>query len=293
MAKADGKVTIDSVNTQVGLMKNQLSYQWRVLTQIAERLGFCVDDEGEYLMDSDKSIVANMGQQQPGTTAVASASTPAMDITTFTSEFIDQLQTRPIPVDFGKQKVPIDLASLLDSNQVLHDRVFQPWHEDYGKLRTSMLKLFGYVEIDICGNKVLKVDEHPEIPKNHLIEDAVTDAPTETTLHSAFVGFRRMLWADMVSRFWKSFAYFIAILGFGFGCCQWYEQWQLSKEIQRYEVVRAYYNIFPEHVQIWDDMFTKIDKFGCDDMMKQVQDLKAQKEREEIERIKKQIRRKK
>ncbi len=233
MAKID---KLDTIITNVGEVKSNQDKLWQALKTIAERLGFSLSDEGNYFMESDNTDIPKLGLQSGDQAVSTPATTQTMDVDTFANAVLEKFKENPPKVDLGKQTVPIDTKSLLEGNKHLFETVTQPWNNWFIKFHKALLKLNGYKEVKVGDDIILAVDDNPQIPANPFKDDSPiepTAKPKSNVKRSKFGYFLHRIWLDIISCFWKTFAYYIASLAIAFGTFLWWEQKQRADELDK------------------------------------------------------------
>ncbi len=240
---AKDKVTLETISGQLSGVSSELSNQWNALNTLAGRLGISLTDTGEYFMESDNTDIPQLSQQSLGCDVPSQPPAPAMDVTTIAKEVVAEFKKNPPSVDLGKQSVSLDIMSIVKANKGLFDVVTKPWSDWFINHRKSMLKLHGYKEVTVGDDTILAVDDSPAIPPNPLKDDSVrepTEKPKPRVKRSKLGSLLHRIWLDIVSCFWKTFAYYIASLAVLFGTCLWWEQKQRAEELNKRVLIYRY-----------------------------------------------------
>lgn len=224
MAKDISRLTDDNFKVQWNKDNAAHDAQWKVLVRIAEEYGLGFDNKGELIFEDgtnnkDKSNVPNAVPMAVDTTKLIN------EIKTVISNAIPKVDTSKLTVQFSPQ-------IHIKNNDEVFQTVTEKWDKWLKKHIDELLRAHGIVE-DICfdGEHAYKLadDVSPQEQKPW--------APPKKP--SAFKRFRMRLWEDVVSSFWKGFAYFALFCCTCFGYYQWYYNQKMKTIVKEYVVVRS------------------------------------------------------
>lgn len=172
-------------------------------------------------------------------------------------------------------KSTITLEQLDGFNKDLYRRLARPWNEHFASVMTVIMQLFG-LEFSKDEDGTLRIS--PIYPLlQGIFESKAKSSPkstfskwskrilSETIRKKLHNGWQRV-WADVTSCFWKSFAYYVAALGFGFGLIQW---WVCSRTTDRVttelNIIRMVVGSDSGGKQLLNSIDSDIRNYGLDD----------------------------
>lgn len=209
MAKESNKLTDDTIKAQWSKNNSEHSKLWNAVGHLGEEVGMAFDGDGNVTFREDRVSVA----PQPT---------------------IDEDMLRSIIASAIKENMPkIDTDIHIKNNQEVFTAVTEVWDSWIDYNYNMFLKANKIVnDMDFGeGMHAYKLEPDADMPAT----------PQCRTSHKNTViqGFLKRLWADMVSTFWKAFAYSLAIccaLGL---CYQYYQNRKLLSLANEYAVVRS------------------------------------------------------
>jgi hypothetical protein len=223
MAKDNPKLTDDNFKAQWTKENAAHDAQWKVLVRIAEEYGLGFDTKGEVIFED--------GANDKAKSNVPNAAPTTIDTTQLVTDIKNAISGVMPKVDTSKLKIDFSPQIHVKNNNDVFDSVTAKWDEWIKKFISEYLKAHGVVQ-DICfnGEHVYKIE--PPIHNNK----PTTYTPPKQP--SAFTRFRHRLWEDVVSSFWKGFAYAALICCACFAYYEYYYNQKLVRTVKEYMVIR-------------------------------------------------------
>lgn len=260
MAKDISRLTDDNFKVQWNKDNAAHDAQWKVLVRIAEEYGLGFDNKGEVIFEDgtnnkDKSNVPNAEPMAVDTTKLIN------EIKTVISNAMPKVDTSKLTVQFSPQ------IHVKNNNEVFQV-VTEKWDKWLTKHNDELLRAHGIVE-DICfdGEHAYKLADDVS-PLEH-------KSWTPPKKPSAFKRLRMRLWEDVVSSFWKGFAYFALFCCACFGYYQWFYNQKMKTIVKEYVVVRFILEKDPIYKQRLKGIDTFIMEEDVSNIYKYVEKTKA------------------
>lgn len=232
MAKDISRLTDDNFKVQWNKENAAHDALWKVLVRIAEEYGLGFDNNGEVIFED--------GANNKAKSNVSNATPTATDITKLINEIKAVISSSTPKTDTSKLTVKLSPEIHVKNNNDVFQAVTEKWDAWLKKHNDELLRAHGVVE-DICidGEHVYK-----------LADDVSTQQQipwTPPKKPSAFKRFRMRLWEDVVSSFWKCFAYGALITCLGFSIFEYYYNHKLVRIAKEYTIVRHYLEQYPDY----------------------------------------------
>ncbi|WP_270436444.1 hypothetical protein [Candidatus Bacteroides intestinigallinarum] len=262
MAKDISKLTDDNFKAQWTKENAAHDALWKVLVRIAEEYGLGFDSKGE--------VVFEDGANNKTKSNVPNATPMATDTTKLINEIKSVISSSIPKTDTSKLTVKLSPEIHVKNNNDVFQAVTEKWDEWLKKHNAEILRVHGVVE-DICigGEHAYKmaddVSSHEQIPW------------TPPKKPSAFKRFRMRLWEDVVSSFWKSFAYGLLICCTCFAGYEYYYNRKLVRIAKEYTIVRHYLEQYPDYKQRLNNIDTFLQE---EDVYKVYRYMEQQKEKQ-------------
>lgn len=249
MAKDTTKISDDNIKAQWS--KNNASHDalWKVVVRIAEEYGLGFNENGEVIFDENADKKSKSDAPTTSPTSIDSAKLIA--------EIKSALSTSGVNIENPKMKIEISDQIHVKNNNEIFQAVTEKWDNWLKQFIKEYLKAHGVVK-DICieGEHVYQV-EQPS-PK---VKPTIYTPPKKP---SVFTSFRQSLWEDVVSSFWKCFAYIALFCCACFGFYQWYYNQKMKALVKEYVIVRSLLENDPTYQQRLKGIDTFIQEEGID-----------------------------
>ena len=259
MAKDASKISDDNIKAQWSKVNASHDALWKVVVRIAEEYGLGFDENGEVIFEEK-------ADNKPKSDAPTPLST-SIDTTKLVAEIKAAMSTVGFNIENPKMKVEISDQIHVKNNNEIFQAVTEKWDNWLKHFIQEYLKAHGVVK-DICidGEHVYKIEEpSPKV-------ESTTYIPPKKP--SSFDRFIHRLWEDVVSSFWKGFAYFALFCCACFGFYQWYYNQKMKAIVKEYVIVRSLLENDPTYQKRLKGIDTFIQTDGLDEIYKYVEEHK-------------------
>lgn len=234
MAKDNSKITDVNIQSQWKKQNDAHKAQFKILVRIAEEYGLSFDEEGEVLFEGEANNKVKSN--------VPNATPMAIDTTQLSSAIKAAFNGAMPKVDTSKITVQISPDIHIKNNNEVFNTITDKWDKWIEKYIKELLRAHGVVE-DICidGKHAYKMEE----PTSN-VEHVPYTSPKKPSI---FKKLRMRLWEDVVSSFWKGFAYSLLICCACFAYYEYYYNQKLVRIAKEYTIVRHYLEQYPDYKQ--------------------------------------------